>query len=486
MNENIINVRLYDKFREFGVCYLCFYRYTENSPNSLFQKLPLLIENEELIEHNKSSTCIVCLGLLQNAVIHNLTEKISKVVTEFDFDCASYMLAIKLPSCIYIREHSFSLYLKSDHSDLFEKPTAAVPYVNLKDVWRSYLSHALKPVLRKTLSAKSPLVITINAHYIDDVNECRLLNMMTNQRKRKNQKAFSMNTINYVLEQFQDKESFVTYFSSPPSVPSHSLTFDSVSILRESIFCAGRYNKWSRVLPQTPWILDGERKMKNSVQELITVNLQRSFKAEDCRFSSSGREDVDVRTLGNGRPFAVELINPRISTLSAEQIAEIERDINKNSFDYIFVRDLQIAPREQLKHLKEGEEHKLKQYCALCVIYGDVGEQTLEKCCTLAPLIIQQKTPIRVLHRRSVAVRARTIHDMNVTVVNTDSSKGITTIKLCITTQAGTYIKEFVHGDFGRTVPNFSELLGGLPVDIVALDVTHIKVDWPPPVLRVG
>ena len=30
-------------------------------------------------------------------------------------------------------------------------------------------------------------------------------------------------------------------------------------------------------------------------------------------FDSGGREDIDVRMLGKGRPFALELINPRVS-----------------------------------------------------------------------------------------------------------------------------------------------------------------------------
>lgn len=42
--------------------------------------------------------------------------------------------------------------------------------------------------------------------------------------------------------------------------------------------------------------------------------------------------------------------------------------------------------------------------------------------------------------------------------------------QLHLTTQAGTYIKEFVHGDLGRTVPNLGEILG-CEVDIIALDV---------------
>jgi tRNA U54 and U55 pseudouridine synthase Pus10 len=51
------------------------------------------------------------------------------------------------------------------------------------------------------------------------------------------------------------------------------------------------------------------------------------------------------------------------------------------------------------------------------------------------------------------------------------SAEDVTLFKLDIKTQAGTYIKEFVHGDFGRTQPSLGQLLGGVHVDILALDV---------------
>ena len=38
---------------------------------------------------------------------------------------------------------------------------------------------------------------------------------------------------------------------------------------------------------------------------------------------------------------------------------------------------------------------------------------------------------------------------------------------------AGTYIKEFVHGDLGRTSPSIGSLLGS-EADILQLDVTQV------------
>jgi tRNA pseudouridine synthase 10 len=49
-------------------------------------------------------------------------------------------------------------------------------------------------------------------------------------------------------------------------------------------------------------------------------------------------------------------------------------------------------------------------------------------------------------------------------------------------TQAGTYIKEFIHGDFGRTTPSVGEIfgIGADKVDIVELDVEAVELEWPP------
>ena len=52
-----------------------------------------------------------------------------------------------------------------------------------------------------------------------------------------------------------------------------------------------------------------------------------------------------------------------------------------------------------------------------------------------------------------------------------------------IETQAGTYVKEFVHSDFGRTNPSVGSLLGLDILDglsILELDVEAIDLEWPP------
>jgi len=126
--------------------------------------------------------------------------------------------------------------------------------------------------------------------------------------------------------------------------------------------------------------------------------------------------------------------------------------------------------------LKHGEESKTKTYCALCISpSAAITSQQIELLNTQKlPVILKQKTPIRVLHRRSLATRERSILEMEAKPVKNHPE--IFTLRL--KTQAGTYIKEFVHGDFGRTTPNVAAIIGS-DADILALDVVVRKIFVP-------
>ncbi|KAM9317182.1 tRNA pseudouridine synthase Pus10 [Gastrophryne carolinensis] len=284
------------------------------------------------------------------------------------------------------------------------------------------------------------------------------------------QSVFTRMAVVKALDKIKDDD-FWTHFPWPPSSPKTTCQVVDMQCNHNSVFVAGRYNKYSRTLPQTPWIIDGERKMESSVEELIADELMAVFKADSFNFSSSGREDVDVRTLGRGRPFAVELVNPHKVQFGNRDIKDLQERIN--SSDKIKVRDLQVVTREAIAHMKEGEEEKTKCYSALIWTEKPIMKEDLELLDNLKELKIQQKTPLRVLHRRPLAARPRLIHNMRTEYIDDHH------FRLNLKTQAGTYIKEFAHGDFGRTVPNIGSLMK-TTADILELDVESVDVDWPP------
>ncbi|MBI4416599.1 MAG: tRNA pseudouridine(54/55) synthase Pus10, partial [Euryarchaeota archaeon] len=78
-----------------------------------------------------------------------------------------------------------------------------------------------------------------------------------------------------------------------------------------------------------------------------------------------------------------------------------------------------------------------------------------------------QRTPVRVSHRRADLVRERVLRD--VSLVEAEGREGI----LLVTAEAGTYVKEALHGDAGRTEPSLAGLYG-TPCEVLALDVVRI------------
>lgn len=92
------------------------------------------------------------------------------------------------------------------------------------------------------------------------------------------------------------------------------------------------------------------------------------------------------------------------------------------------------------------------------------------------------------LKNHSFSYRERTVYEMKAEKCSEENLRHFQIIdknvsdethllfRISVTTQAGTYVKEFVHGDFGRTVPNLRMILKIPDLDIVALDVNVSKV----------
>lgn len=82
-----------------------------------------------------------------------------------------------------------------------------------------------------------------------------------------------------------------------------------------------------------------------------------------------------------------------------------------------------------------------------------------------------------VLHRRTLLKRPRSIYSLTARLIK--DQPGVFIVD--VVTQAGTYIKELVHGEFGRTVPSLTSIVGQ-QLDIISLDVMGLlDIDWPPP-----
>jgi tRNA pseudouridine synthase 10 len=187
---------------------------------------------------------------------------------------------------------------------------------------------------------------------------------------------------------------------------------------------------------------------------------------------------VACRVLGNGRPFALEVIEPaglpseEQLQLTVENIARGNGLNEKHDIEVIF---LERANRALWESMQIAAEEKDKSY--RCIVYSErvltatdllkLESLTSSSTSDSGALTILQKTPLRVLHRRSLLTRKRFISQLRATLLNEHY------FILSLKTSAGTYVKEFVHGDFGRTVPSISEILD-THADILQLDVTWL------------
>lgn len=86
-----------------------------------------------------------------------------------------------------------------------------------------------------------------------------------------------------------------------------------VTCSHDAILLAGRYCKLSRECSQSPWSVDGKTTKHGSVEEHIYNSVKSFFGADSGVLHGSGREDIDVRMLGRGRPFVLELANPKLA-----------------------------------------------------------------------------------------------------------------------------------------------------------------------------
>ena len=100
-----------------------------------------------------------------------------------------------------------------------------------------------------------------------------------------------------------------------------------------------------------------------SVEELISTPLEKIFKNSKSILTSSGREDVDVRCLGNGRPFIIEVQRPRVLVTQEVLSAEVE-EFNKNCKD-VKINNICLVGRDATKLLLDVSDFRTSKFDCL-------------------------------------------------------------------------------------------------------------------------
>jgi len=264
-------------------------------------------------------------------------------------------------------------------------------------------------------------------------------------------------------------------FENPDVVPVLNIPSGRVSLQIKPLYIYGRYLKKKRGIPQTKWFCRACRgkgckecnftgKMfQTSVEEMIAFDAVQMTGANDEAFHGAGREDEDVLMLGNGRPFVLELKSPRKRTLDLKVLQE---KINKKYKGIVEVRELVLSERAKIQEIKSAGHRKL--YRASVKGKENFTEKIVRKLeKTFNNCLITQQTPTRVSERRADIKRERKVFKFQVLEFNENRATFL------IEAQAGTYIKELISGDSGRTKPNISDVCGFL-CEVEKLDVLKV------------
>ena len=246
------------------------------------------------------------------------------------------------------------------------------------------------------------------------------------------------------------------------------------------VFLYGRYRKLSREIPQTRWPCRACRgraqgcescqgtglQYPDSVQDLIGEPIRAILQAEDTSFHGMGREDIDVRCLGSGRPFVLEIKNPLIRKAN---LVELVAAVNDNSSEMVEIDQLDWTDRKRIGKVKETRSDK--SYTIRFRVDDIPEEEKVKEAISgLSGVVLGQDTPKRVSHRRAAKTRKRKVVSISDVIVDGDE------VQTTLRCEAGTYIKELIHSDEGRTVPSVSGVLDR-ECEVLWLDVEEIHAD---------
>uniref|UniRef100_A0A915EJN9 tRNA pseudouridine(55) synthase n=1 Tax=Ditylenchus dipsaci TaxID=166011 RepID=A0A915EJN9_9BILA len=250
--------------------------------------------------------CSFCFGLLDDlSVCEDIIEKAAEQLKLNRYDGTTFLLALNTPITMHLREAVIDKLLGNAFVPMSMSP---------KGQFSTYLMTKLGQAtgLRPTLNSDLVLTVTISN---DEFMDSDMAYFRSN---------FS-NALNSGRRgDLMDEDAARRYKMDCP-IKKCKIT---VRLERDATFVGGRYCKYSRSLPQSPWSpdMEADKIINNSVSEKIGLIMMKTFRADGYRFIASGREDIDVRMLGIGRPFAIQLINARsvvpLNTSAAEEISK--------------------------------------------------------------------------------------------------------------------------------------------------------------------
>ena len=440
-------------------------------------KLPL---NEELskLDFDFDNYCFLCLNILDinNNKYTELFKEIKTLIEKYDFTCVK--LVLKFSSIFNFIFWYINILLSKHHNKNLN-------YIFGIDTVRQVFINKYTSVFSQKLGLKFDnneynrdidLIINFDLNNIiyQKFNESILNSINKNNNNvdineiKENytlKKDIGRAVIKTLISEICDKEILYNNISKFFSLKEICLDISfNIDISPIPLYLSGNYIKLSREIGQNHF----DRIFNiSSVDEEIKQFFSKVFsnsEKNDYTFNASGREDRNVRMLNSGRKFIYEIFN--VKKKFGKDFKKLNEEFNKES-SLVKIKDLKLSNKGEYNKLKKEDTDKIKKYIAVVYISKKIEKNEINNLIK-DKLNLKQITPIRVLHQRSLKEREKQIISLKeIEKIN----EHFYTIQ--IIASAGTYIKEFINGDLGRTFPNLGSLLN-CECDILQLDVEDI------------
>ena len=267
--------------------------------------------------------------------------------------------------------------------------------------------------------------------------------------------------LNRILrDKIQKKSGKKINFDYPNIILLADFLKNRILVQINSLYIGGKYKKLKRGIPQTRW---PTKEFPFSIEQYVLEPMLKAAQATKEKFHGQGREDIDALMLGTGRGFVAELLDPKKRKLD---LKKIQNKINKDNKGKIEVSELKFVTKEKVKEIKSSKFDKT--YRCLIETEKKIDKdklKDLEKFFLEQEII--QETPQRSLGHRADKKRKRKIKKLKVKYI---SSKKF---EINVSAEAGTYIKELISGDEGRTKPSITKQLKN-KCKCIELDVLKI------------
>jgi tRNA U54 and U55 pseudouridine synthase Pus10 len=426
------------------------------------------ISKEEVLKRKSRVDCNFCFGIFEFDLYKDLISEVKRKIVDYDHTDFKFSFSF---SFIFDFVHYFwKLFFKKNKEYKIANTSLIEPNslkLTLKHIFVPYLAKEIHETFNLESDLKLDICFEFPQSIYDEVNAMFkylnknfVLNPSDKQKTNIGLKPILDMPNSLLLAVFQKFEFYNIASRLNPKVGIDKV----LTFVKDPLYLKGNYNKFSREIGQSPWEINGERVCSSSVEEEMKFVIIKKFEADDLRFSAGGREDRDVRMLGKGRPFMVEILNPKKNI--EKEIKNIEEEINKTS-KYIKISNLEKCNKEYIDFIKKAEVNKMKIYSCFVWTKKQLTDEDINKLNNIKNMDVVQKTPLRVLHRRSLMDRNKKIFGLKAEKVSEHF------MILDVIASAGTYIKEFVHSDLMRTEPSIKTLLN-CDVDILQLDVRDL------------